>query len=104
MGKPRPQYFGENPSNRKRAFGFDWSLNEMIKYTDYKFLLAMLKLLSTVLCSESSPVFGTEDWLTQSLNVEINMTQITTVGLVNSNLCMILNSGLLNSLMDTNDL
>ncbi|CDQ91392.1 unnamed protein product, partial [Oncorhynchus mykiss] len=76
----------------KKACGVDGILNEMIKYTDYKFQLAILKLFNIILSSDIFPNIWNQGLIT-------NLTPITNLGKI---LCIIINSRLIHFLNANN--
>ena len=90
---------------RKKACGVDGIINEMIKYTDLKFQLAILKLLNTVLSSGIFPNIWNQGLISPILKSGDKFDPNNYRGVcVNSNLgkilCMIINSRLLNFLTE----
>ena len=91
----------------KKACGVDDILNEMIKYTDLKFQLAILKLLNTVLSSGIFPNIWNQGLISPFHKSGEKFDPNSYRGVcVNSNLgkmmCMIINSRLLYFLTDNN--
>ena len=91
----------------KKACGTDGILNEMIKYTDLKFQLAILKLLNTVLRSGTFPSIWNQGLLTPLHKSGDKFDPNNYRGIcVNSNvgklLCMIINQRILDFLTEKN--
>ena len=91
----------------KKACGVDDILNEMIKYTDLKFQLAILKLLNSVLSSRIFPNIWNQELMSPIHKRGDKLDSNNYRGVcVNSNLAeilwMIIFSRLLNFLTDNN--
>ena len=91
----------------KKACGVDGILNEMIKYTDHKFQLAILKLFNIILSSGIFPNIWNQGLITPIHKSGDKFDPNNYRGIcVNSNLgkilCIIINSRLVNFLSENN--